>query len=225
MERFGRATRAAHWLLAAPFLLLLITGLTNFYPPLKAVQVADERLFAWLHVLLGFATLAAMALLVPPLLWRRSLRDDMREMARAGVDDYLWLQHRALSLAGARSRPPRVGKFNAEQKLNSLFSLAATAALMGTGLILRINFLSKAVFSARFVEDVFPWHTALSLLVIPVVLGHLYLSLIHPSTRESLRGITLGRVRRDWARCHHDAWEAPAAGAQPDAEPRSRPSG
>jgi len=28
--RFAPASRAAHWLLGAPFLLLLLTGLTNF---------------------------------------------------------------------------------------------------------------------------------------------------------------------------------------------------
>ena len=224
VERFGRASRAVHWLMAAPFLLLLLTGLTNFYPSLKAMEVTGGRLFAWIHVLLGFATLAAMVLLVLPLLLRRSVRDDLREMVRVGFNDYLWFQHQALSLAGARSRPPRVRKFNAGQKLNSLLSLAATVALMGTGVIIGINFLSKEIFSTRFVEDVFPWHTAISLLVIPLVLGHLYLSLIHPSTRESLRGITLGRVRRDWARRHHDAWEAPPAGAQSEAEQPPRPS-
>jgi cytochrome b subunit of formate dehydrogenase len=39
-----------------------------------------------------------------------------------------------------------------------------------------------------------------------VVLGHLYLALIYPATRESLRGITTGSVRRSWARQHHRKW-------------------
>ncbi len=41
-----------------------------------------------------------------------------------------------------------------------------------------------------------------------VVLGHLYLSLIHASTRHALRGMTLGSVREDWARAHHAKWDA-----------------
>jgi formate dehydrogenase subunit gamma len=35
---------------------------------------------------------------------------------------------------------------------------------------------------------------------------HLYLAVIHPSTRHSLRGMTLGDVREDWAREHHPKW-------------------
>jgi cytochrome b subunit of formate dehydrogenase len=46
------------------------------------------------------------------------------------------------------------------------------------------------------------------LLFMPVLLGHLYLALINPSTRESFRAITRGRVRRSWAARHHDAWLA-----------------
>ena len=36
-----------------------------------------------------------------------------------------------------------------------------------------------------------------------LLVGHLYLALIHPTTRHSLRGMTLGDVRADWARRHH----------------------
>ena len=39
-----------------------------------------------------------------------------------------------------------------------------------------------------------------------IVVGHLYLSLIHPTTRHALRGMTLGTVREDWARKHHSKW-------------------
>ena len=206
VERFARPTRVLHWTLAAPFLLLLLTGLTNFVPSLKATQVADVRLFAWLHVVLGFATLVAIPLALLPMLLQRSLRQDLREITRVDLNDYLWLQHQALRAAGARSRPPPVRKFNAGQKLNALASAAATVALLGTGAVLGVNYASKRVLDVEFVEAVFPWHTLLSLLVIPLILAHLYLALIHPSTRESLRGITLGVVRREWAARHHDAW-------------------
>ena len=39
--------------------------------------------------------------------------------------------------------------------------------------------------------------------------GHLYLSLIHPATRHSLRGMTVGSVDEDWARWHHPRWVDP----------------
>jgi len=204
--RFERPTRIVHWVLAAPFLLLLLTGLTNFVPGLKATEFAGERLFGWAHVLLGFATVAAVLVVVLPQLSSRAARADLRAITRIGLRDYLWLQHSALTLAGAASRPPPVGKFNAGQKANALLSLGATGALLGTGLILGVNYVSKRVFAADFVESVFPWHTWTALLFIPPLVGHLYLALINPSTRESFRAITRGRVRRSWAAQHHGAW-------------------
>ena len=61
-------TRLAHWGLAVPFLLLLLTGLTNYWPRLKAVQFADVRVFAWIHVVLGFGMLAVLVAILVALL-------------------------------------------------------------------------------------------------------------------------------------------------------------
>jgi formate dehydrogenase subunit gamma len=49
-------------------------------------------------------------------------------------------------------------------------------------------------------------YAALTLLV-----GHLYLALIHPATRHSLRGMTRGTVREDWAKRHYPRWAPPPA--------------
>ena len=49
-------------------------------------------------------------------------------------------------------------------------------------------------------------HELLTLASVGLLVGHLYLAVIHPSTRHALRGITLGDVREDWAREHHSKW-------------------
>ncbi len=49
-------------------------------------------------------------------------------------------------------------------------------------------------------------HDALTYLSVFLLVGHLYLALIHRKTRHALRGITRGDVRRDWAREHHRKW-------------------
>jgi len=208
VPRFALPTRLAHWALALPFVLLLLTGLTNYAPQLKAIEVADFRLFGWLHVVLGFAMLGILVVVLLALLPRRSVRSDVRQLTDMSLDDYLWAQHQALRLAGEDSVPPAVGKFNAGQKLNALLSAGVPLALLFTGVILGVNYISKTVFTVGLVESMFAWHTRLALLFIPVLLGHLYLALVHPSTRESLRGMTLGVVRREWARRHHPAWAA-----------------
>ena len=208
IPRFALPTRIAHWGLAVPFLLLLLTGLTNYWPRLKAVQVADVRLFAWLHVVMGFAMVGILLWVLLTLLPRRPVRSDVRQLADVSLDDYLWMQHQALRFAGEDSAAPPVRKFNAGQKVNALLSAGFTVGLLFTGVILGINYTTKEVFSVDFVEPLFQWHTRLTLLFVPVLLGHVYLALVHPSTRESLRGMTLGSVRREWACRHHPAWVA-----------------
>jgi cytochrome b subunit of formate dehydrogenase len=37
--------------------------------------------------------------------------------------------------------------------------------------------------------------------------GHLYLAVIPPATRQALRGMTLDTVRDDWASSHHAKWK------------------
>lgn len=41
-----------------------------------------------------------------------------------------------------------------------------------------------------------------------LLLGHLYLSLVHRSTRHSMNAITRGWVHEDWALRHHPKWAA-----------------
>lgn len=183
------------------------------------------RVFAWLHVVLGFATLGFAVWVLATIVLRRAVRADLRALARVGVDDYLWFQHVVLRAAGERSVSPPVGKFNAGQKLNALLSLLAIVALLGSGLVLGVYYVTKALLASAFVGAVFPWHTALSLLVVPLVVGHLYLALLHPATCGLLREMVRGRVRRDWAARHHPAWVETTEVAPPApgrCSPRSR---
>jgi cytochrome b subunit of formate dehydrogenase len=39
-----------------------------------------------------------------------------------------------------------------------------------------------------------------------LLVGHLYLTLIYPATRHSLRGMTKGSVDAHWAWRHHRKW-------------------
>src|SRR5712691_4802615 len=65
-------------------------------------------------------------------------------------------------------------------------------------------------------------HDTLMYVSVVIVVGHLYLSLVHPTTRHALRGMVLGTVREDWARAHHTKWLGPVT---PEREPaRDHPS-
>jgi formate dehydrogenase subunit gamma len=50
-------------------------------------------------------------------------------------------------------------------------------------------------------------HDGLMYVSLALLVGHLYLALIHPATRHALRGMTLGDVRVEWAAQHHPKWK------------------
>lgn len=51
-------------------------------------------------------------------------------------------------------------------------------------------------------------HDGAMFVAVALVLGHLYLALVHRSTRPALRGIVLGDVDAGWAARHHAKWAA-----------------
>ncbi|MHB8575951.1 MAG: formate dehydrogenase subunit gamma [Dehalococcoidia bacterium] len=206
LPRFSVASRVMHWTLAAPFLLLLATGLLLFVPRVKGVHVGGYRLVPLIHVLAGLVFTVALigALFAQP--GRRSLWGDLRRLFRAAPGDMAWLRYAAYALLGARLRQPPTGKFNAGQKLNALASSLFTAGLVVSGLVLAVNFFTKSVFSAGFVQSVYPYHDIFMLIAIPIVVGHIYFAVVNPGTRPALPGMFNGRVDRAWARCHHMLW-------------------
>ena len=104
-----------------------------------------------------------------------------------------------------RGAEPPAGRFNAGQKLNSAVIAGLAVVFTVSGVLILLQETDKTfrgVTSAILVHDWATW------VVVPLVAGHIYLATINASTRHSLRGITLGTVRREWARRHHPKWEA-----------------
>ena len=66
-------------------------------------------------------------------------------------------------------------------------------------------------------------HDGLMYVSLLLLVGHLYLVFIRPATRHSLRGMTTGYVRVDWARRRHPRWvdsdRDPCKAGEPRREP------
>jgi formate dehydrogenase subunit gamma len=196
VRRFSGAEQSLHWLLAVSFLTMLATGLILYLPSLA--EVAAQRQL-WKSIHLGAALGFWVGLL---LVWSSApgeLRATRREIERFDDDDRAWL---AWSATRRGLEPPQ-GRFNAGQKLNTAIVAGLMVVFTITGVLI---YLQEA--SARFRgTSAILIHDVAMYIAIPLVLGHLYLALLNPSTRHSLRGMTLGSVRRDWARRHHAKWE------------------
>jgi len=190
IRRFGVTERALHWVHASGFLAMLATGLI-LYVPVLSEAVARRNLVKNVHIFSAVGWALAI-LLVLALGDRRRLAADWRTIETIDADDRRWLRGR---------RAPQ-GKFNAGQKVNAILTASFAVLFAVSGF-----FLWLGERDHRFLFDgTGTVHETLTLAAVGLLAGHLYLALIHPSTRHALRGMTVGDVREDWAREHHPKW-------------------
>ena len=171
--------------------MLLGSGLVLYLPSL-AVVVGRRPLVKDIHLWSGIGWVAMLALMI--LLGdRRGLARTARELDGFDRDDVRWLTGR---------RPAPQGRFNAGQKLNTALTAAFTVLFLVSGLLL---WLGERHTQFRFASTVL-LHDGLMYVSLVLLVGHLYLAVLHPATRHALRGITLGTVDEEWAAKHHAKW-------------------
>jgi formate dehydrogenase subunit gamma len=197
VPRFGATERTLHWVHALAFFVMLGTGLVLYLPALSNV-FANRPLFKAIHLVTAVVWLAALAL-VAVLGNRRVLADDLGEIERFDADDVRWL----------RGEAARQGRFNAGQKAHAVVQAALAVLFTVSGVLL---WLGERNTSFRL-SGTIVLHDAAMYVAVALVLGHLFLSLVWPTTRPALRGIVRGSVDAAWAQAHHVKWRPAAGGA------------
>jgi len=190
-RRFSKTERTLHWANAVFFFFLLATGLVLYLPSLS-VAVGRRTLVQDVHFWSGIAWVCVLVAIV---LGgdRRGILRTAREIDGFDRDDLRWLAGR---------KPAPQGRLNAGQKLNAALTAAFTVLFFVSGLLLWVG---ERDTSWRFASTVI-LHDGLMYVSLALLLGHLYLALIHPATRHALRGITTGSVSEEWAETHHPKW-------------------
>ena len=207
VARFSGTERLAHWLLAITFFVMLGSGLALYLPDLATV-VDRPTAKAW-HIWSALALpigLAVLALAGNG----QSLARSAAEIDRFDADDLRFLS--PARIVTGQKAPPQ-GRFNAGQKLNTVLTAAILAVLFVTGGLL---WLGERDHAYRFDGTVIVHDWGMFALIV-LVAGHLYMAILNPSTRHSLRGIMTGEVDRSWAEQHHAKW----VGKEPREPPRT----
>jgi cytochrome b subunit of formate dehydrogenase len=194
ITRFTRAERWVHHATAVLLLCCLVTAAMLYVGPIAAA-VGHRDLVRTVHIVTGFCLPGPMLLG-----WlSAAYRADLRRLNRFQPADWDWLRRSDRRLVLRGRGIIEVGKFNAGQKLNAAFVGGAILVMLGTGAMLTFPdpWPDALRTGATFVHD---WLTAA---IVVVLAGHLTYALRDP---EALRGIWVGRVRRDWAARDHPAW-------------------
>jgi formate dehydrogenase subunit gamma len=191
-RRFSRTERTLHWANALFFFFLLATGLILYLPSLS-IAIGRRQQVQAIHFWSGIAW---VCVLVAIILFgdRRGILRTAREVDRFDRDDLRWLTGR---------RPAPQGRLNAGQKINTALTAAFTLLFLISGLLL---WFGERDTQYRFASTVV-LHDGLMYVSLVLLLGHLYLAVIHPATRHALRGITAGSVSEEWAARHHAKWK------------------
>lgn len=192
IARFDATERTLHWVHALAFLVMLASGLVLYVPALTRL-LPDRPLAKTIHLVTAVAWLAALALIALAGN-RRTLARDRREIERFDDDDLRWL----------RGRPAPQGRFNAGQKAHAIVQAALAVLFTVSGALL---WLGERDTDLRLPGTIV-LHDGAMFVAVALVLGHLYLALVHRSTRPALRGMVRGDVDAGWAARHHPKWAA-----------------
>jgi formate dehydrogenase gamma subunit len=197
--RFARGEMMLHWAIAVPFMICFLTGaaMKVFY------NLHSESLFrevlSFLHRVSG-GCLAVFPALAVARNWRdyRVLIYNVKIGFTWTIDDLKWLFLVGPATVSRRIVLPEQRKFNAAERMNFMMVMITYPLFVLTG----------AFLWWHGVDHFLPWllHISMSLVAPLLMMGHIYMAVVNPSTRVGLSGMITGRVDREWAKHHYKRW-------------------
>jgi len=217
IERFNFLERFAHWLTAASFIVLALTGLNMLYGRYVVLPVIGPSAFSaittwgkYSHNFLGFAFMVGLVLLF--VLWVKNnspTLTDLKWLAKGG----------GMFVKG--SHPPAY-KFNAGQKILFWLVILAGISVSISGVCLIWPFEFHPFAPTLKVLNVFGlglpteltalqetqlsllWHAIVALLFITLMIAHIYLGTL--GMEGAFSAMNDGQVDENWAHQHHSLW-------------------
>ncbi len=193
--RYRAGQRVVHALLASSFLILLITGMMLFWPPLS--QYAAGGMSRLIH------RVGAVLFILVPIVYlivdRHGAKELLVESFSYDKDDIAWLKKVPRYFFGRAVDMPPQGRLNAGQKLHHAGVVIFSATVVGSGLAL---WFAKGALGPSGLAWAAVIHD-LSMLALTVLLvGHLYFTFVY----KALSAMTTGYVSAEDAKIEHPKW-------------------
>ena len=194
--RFNGFERFTHWLTAATFILLALTGLNVLYGRYVLLPILGPGAFSsftlackYVHNFASFGFMLGILLMF--VVWVRHnlpTRADLAWLARGG------------GLFTRGSHPP-AHKFNAGQKLIFWAVVVSGVLLSLSGLTLMFPLWWADMQQTQLA---LLGHGVLALIMVAVILAHIYIGTL--GMEGAFAAMGTGRVDENWAREHHSLW-------------------
>jgi formate dehydrogenase subunit gamma len=193
--RFNAFERFVHWMTAASFVVLAISGLNITFgkelltPLIGPVTFADWSQWAkYAHNYLSFPfTLGVILMFLMWIAWNFPTPTDFRWIAQGG------------GIVGSGHPPAR--RFNAGQKVIYWVVVLGGGAAAITGYLLMFPFYATDIAGMQTAQMV---HGIVGLLFIAIMLAHIYIGTI--GMQGAFEAMGRGTVDENWARQHHSLW-------------------
>ena len=195
IERFGSASRFAHWLSATSFILLGLTGLNIAFGRTLLLPVIGPEAFTtvtqagkFVHNYVSFAFAIGIALMF--LMW---VKDNL-----PSGRDLTWFAQGG-GLVG--SKHPPADRFNGGQKLIFWSTVLGGIALSVSGYLMMFRPEGYGMTTLQFAMVV---HGITGLVMIAIILAHVYIGSI--GMEGAFDAMGKGSVDLNWAKEHHSVW-------------------
>jgi formate dehydrogenase subunit gamma len=195
LVRFNAFERFVHWMTAASFVVLAISGLNITFgkelltPLIGPVAFAEWSQWAkYAHNYLSFPfTLGVVLMFLMWLAWNFPTPTDIKWLFQGG------------GIVGKKHPPAR--RFNAGQKVIYWVVVLGGGAVAVTGYLLMFPFYATDITGMQTAQVV---HAVVSVLFIAIMLAHIYIGTI--GMQGAFEAMGRGRVDENWAKQHHSLW-------------------
>ncbi|MDR6871198.1 formate dehydrogenase subunit gamma [Bosea sp. BE125] len=197
LTRFNGFERFMHWLTAACFIVLALSGLNVTFGKLLLLPLVGPQTFTnisvvakWAHNYLAWPFMLGIALMF--VVW---IKDNI-----PGMVDLRWFAAGG-GIVG-KGHPP-AKRFNGGQKIVFWTVVVGGTALSLSGLNLLFPFFSGGVLAMQFWNVV---HGIVAVLMVAAILAHIYIGTI--GMEGAFDAMGSGEVDLNWAKEHHSLWVA-----------------
>jgi formate dehydrogenase subunit gamma len=195
LVRFNAFERFVHWMTAASFVVLALSGLNITFggvlltPLIGPVAFAEWSQWAkYAHNYLSFPfTLGVILIFLMWIAWNFPSGTDVKWIAQGG------------GIVGDKHPPAR--RFNAGQKMIYWVVVLGGGAAAVTGYLLMFPFYATDIAGMQTAQMV---HAIVGMLFIAIMLAHIYIGTV--GMQGAFEAMGRGEVDINWARQHHSLW-------------------